>query len=102
MLFGTFASLLLQVVHEQRIKIHWRKVQLRESTAGNQAGDALAGIQEQNVRAVCTQAVRHLRSFDTVDREDTALLYFAQEASFFAQRSSHGNAQNHFIKPFLS
>lgn len=33
MFFSTFASLLLQIVHEQRIKIDRRKVQLRERTA---------------------------------------------------------------------
>ncbi len=34
MLFSTFASLLLQIVHEQRVEVHWRKVKLREGTAG--------------------------------------------------------------------
>jgi hypothetical protein len=100
MLFSTFASLLLQVVHEQRIKVNRRKVQLRECTAGYQAGDAFAGIREQNVRAVCTQAMRHLRSFDTVDGEDTALLHFAQEAGFFTKRSRYSNAQYDFINAF--
>jgi hypothetical protein len=35
--------------------------------------------------------------FDTADGEDTALLYFAQERSFFAQRSRYGDTQHHFI-----
>ena len=54
MFFSTFASLLLQIVHEQRIEVNRRKVQLRECTAGYHAGDALTSIREQNVRAVCT------------------------------------------------
>jgi len=58
MFFSTFTSLLLQIVHEQRIKVDRRKVQLREGTARNQAGDAFAGVREQNVRAVRAQAVR--------------------------------------------
>ena len=97
MLFSTFASLLLQIVHEQRIKVYWRKVQLRECTARNQAGDAFTRIREQDVRAVCTQAMRHLVAFDAADGEDTALLNFAQECSLFAQRGGHGDTQYDFI-----
>lgn len=55
MFFSTFASLLLQIVHEQRIEVNRRKVQLRECTAGYHAGDALTSIREQNVRAVCAR-----------------------------------------------
>lgn len=100
MLFSTFASLLLQIVHEQRVEVHWRKVKLREGTAGNRAGDALARVREQNVRAVCAEAVRHLGAFDAVDGENTALLYFTEERGFFAQRSGHGHTQHHFINAF--
>ncbi len=82
MLFSTFASLLLQIVHKQRVKVHRRKVQLREGAAGNRAGNGLASVREQNVRAVRAEAVRHLVAIDAVDGEDTALLYFAQECGF--------------------
>ena len=97
MFFSTFASLLLQIVHEQRIEVNRRKVQLRECTARNQAGDAFARIREQDVRAVCTQAMRHLVAFDAADGEDAALLYFTQERGFFAQRGGHGHTQYNFI-----
>ena len=100
MLFSTFASLLLQIVHKQRIEVHWRKVQLREGTARNQAGDALARVREQNVRAVCAEAVRHLGTVDAFDGENTALLNFTQECGFFAQRGGYGYAQHHFIHAF--
>ena len=73
---------------------------MREGTAGNQAGDALARVREQNVRAVCAEAVRHLGAFDAVDGENTALLYFTEERGFFAQRSGHGHTQHHFINAF--
>ena len=73
---------------------------MRERTTGNQAGDAFAGIREQDVRAVCTQAMRHLITFDAADGEDAALLYFAQECSLFAQRSGYGNTQYDFIHIF--
>ena len=33
------------------------------------------------------RAMRHLVTFDAADGEDTALLNFAQERSFFAQRA---------------
>src|SRR5471030_1431110 len=86
MWFSTFGfSLLLQIVHEQRVEVDRCQIQLREGTAGNQAGDALTGIREQNVRAVCTQAMRHLVAINTGDAEDTTLLNFAQERSFVAQ-----------------
>nr|AAA83908.1 ORF; putative [Escherichia coli] len=97
MFFSTFASLLLQIVHEQRIEVNRRKVQLRECTAGYHAGDALTSIREQNVRAVCSQAMRHLGAFDTRDGENTALLNFTQERGFFAQRGRYGNTQYHFV-----
>ena len=65
MFFSTFASLLLQIVHEQRIEVNRRKVQLRECTAGYHAGDALTSIREQNVRAVCAQAMCLEEMFQT-------------------------------------
>lgn len=43
------------------------------------------------------QAMRHLVTFDAADGEDTALLNFAQERSFFAQRGGHGDTQYDFI-----
>ncbi|VTP62096.1 Uncharacterised protein [Leclercia adecarboxylata] len=49
---------------------------------------------------VCTQAMRHLITFDAADGEDAALLYFAQECSLFAQRSGYGNTQYDFIHIF--
>ena len=97
MFFSTFASLLLQIVHEQRIEVNRRKVQLRECTAGYHAGDALTSIREQNVRAVSAQAMCHLGAFDTRDGENTALLNFTQERGFFAQGGRYGNTQYHFV-----
>lgn len=96
MLFSTFASLLLQIVHEQRIKVNWRKVQLRECTARNQAGDAFTRIREQNIRAVCTrQCAIWLPSIPPMEK--IPLLYFTQESRLFAQRGGHGHTQYDFI-----
>jgi len=86
MWFSTFGfSLLLQIVHEQRVEVNRCQIQLREGTAGNQAGAALSGLREQNVRAICAQAMCHLVAINTGDAEDTALLNFAQERRFVAQ-----------------
>jgi hypothetical protein len=41
--------------------------------------------------------MRHLVTFDAADGEDATLLYFAQECSFFAQRSSNGHTQYDFV-----
>ncbi len=54
-------------------------------------------IREQNVRAVCAQAMCHLGAFDTRDEENTALLNFTQERGFFAQGGRYGNTQYHFV-----
>ena len=43
------------------------------------------------------RAMRHLVAFNTADGEDTALLYFTQECSIFAQRGGHGHTQYDFI-----
>ncbi|MNJ82482.1 hypothetical protein D3C77_819150 [compost metagenome] len=41
--------------------------------------------------------MRQLRTVDARYGEDTRLLHFTQERSFFAQRRSHGYAQYNFI-----
>src|SRR5471030_1378752 len=85
MWFCTFAiSLLLQIVHEQRVKVNRCQIELRESTARYQAGNALTGIREQDVRAVCAQAMRQLIPVNTRDGENAALLNFTQERSVIA------------------
>jgi preprotein translocase subunit SecB len=46
MLFSTFASLLLQIVHKQRVKVHRRKVQLREGAVTASLGEETAFLCE--------------------------------------------------------
>ena len=41
--------------------------------------------------------MRHLSPFNTTDGENTALLNFAQERSFFTQGSRYGDTQHYFI-----
>ncbi len=87
MLFSTFAGLLLQIVHRQRIKVNWRKgsaggIPYREKPAG----DDSRAYGNRMFRAVCTCAMRHLVAFNTADGEDTALLSLHTGMQFLLPR----------------
>ncbi|TAT59499.1 protein-export chaperone SecB, partial [Enterobacter cloacae] len=84
MLFSTFASLLLQIVHEQRIKVNWRKVQLRECTARNQAGD---DVYEVVLRVTVTASLG----------EETAFLCEVQQGGIFSIGGIEGNQMAHCL-----
>ena len=67
MLFKHLRQPAAQIVHKQRIQVHWRKVQLREGAAKTGLVMHSRAYREQNVRAVCAEAVRHLGTVDAFD-----------------------------------
>src|SRR5690606_27680003 len=84
------------------IEVDRRQHQGREAAAGYQIVDRFAGVGEQDVRAEGAQGVAHGRLIQSVDGEDTGLLYFGDEGDFvIAVGHGRGQAQHHLVNTFL-
>ncbi len=79
MFFSTFASLLLQIVHEQRTKLTGARF-----SCGNVPRDTMLVCTHEHTGTECSGSMRPgnvpLGAFDTRDGENTALLNFTQDA----------------------
>src|ERR1700677_996231 len=69
---------LLRRLREQRVEIHQREQEVRESALGDQIRDDFAGIGKQNARTEASDQSLHVLRRSAADRENTGLLHFHQ------------------------